>query len=601
MSYKKRLRTCGLFCFLVVFANSYAAAETQNYIVVYKNHTKKLTMSRKAEFAKARTFRIIPAMAAKLDSEQLNQLKKDEDVAYIEPDYPIYATGRVEISDDTADIIESLSSQSIPYGIEMVGATEVWSKTKGSGAVVAVLDTGISMYHPDNGSIIETASFVTDEAVEDFDGHGTHTAGTVAAADNDIGVVGVAPEADLLIGKVLDNEGSGLISWLISGIEWAVDNGANVISMSLGGTDYSASLETACDNAFAAGVLLVAAAGNDNTSVPEYPAAYESVISVAAVDEDKEKASFSNYGSTIELAAPGVYVLSTVPAGDDVTADAIWNSTSHQSNVVEGSAVGIVSGQICNCGLATGLDPNNTCPDIVDGNIAHIRRGDITFAEKVAHAQSKGAIGVIISNNVSGNFLGTLGGGSPLVVVSVSQEDGDELEPLAESGITGSVSVTADLYAYYSGTSMATPHVSGVAALIFAAQGTNISAAEVRDILIDSAEDLGDPGRDDIFGYGLVDVNSAFEIMEPVTCDAVWTLGYGYRPDIDMDCYVGWSDLQLLVAEWLSDNCSGLNEWCGRADIDQSDSVSFTDFAELVSMWLACNDPEDVDCVPNWP
>ncbi len=581
--------------------NSYAAAETKNYIIVYKGHIQKHTMSKKAEFATARTFKIIPAMAAKLDSELLNQLRENKDVAYIEPDYPIYAAGPVETSGDTTDIIESLSSQDIPYGVEMVGATQVWSKTKGTGAVVAVLDTGISMYHPDNGNIIASTSFVTDEAVEDFEGHGTHTAGTVAAADNDIGVVGVAPEADLLICKVLDNEGEGQMSWLISGIEWAVDNGANVISMSLSGTDYSVSLETACDNAFAAGVLLVAAAGNDNTNELNYPAAYESVISVAAVDEDKQKAGFSNFGPTIELTAPGVGVLSTVPVGPDATGDAIWNSTSHQSNVVEGTAAGIVSGRICNCGLATGLDPENTCPDIVDGNIAHIRRGDITFAEKVAHAQSKGAVGAIISNNVLGNFLGTLAHGSPLIVVSVSQADGNDLQLLAESGITGSVSVTADLYDYSSGTSMATPHVSGVAALIFAAQGTNISATDVRDILIDSAEDLGDPGRDDIFGYGLVDVNLAFEIMQPRTCDAVWTLLYGYPSDIDMDCYIGWSDLYLLVGEWLNNDCSSLNEWCNRADIDQSDSVSFADFAELASMWLVCNDPEDIICIPNWP
>jgi len=435
---------------------------------------------------------------------------------------------------------------------------------------------------------------------QDFEGHGTHTAGTVAAADDDIGVVGIATEADLLIGKVLDNQGEGLTSWLISGIEWAVDNGADVISMSLGGTDYSASLETACNNAYAEGALLVAAAGNDNTSVPDYPAAYESVISVAAVDEDKQKAGFSNYGSTIELAAPGVDVLSTIPVGDDATGDVIWSGTSHQSNILIGTAAGIVSGQICNCGLATGLDTENTCPDIVDGNIAHIRRGDITFAEKVAHAQSKGAIGAIISNNIPDNFFGTLGDGSPLVVVSISQADGDELELLADIGITGSVSVTASLYGYGSGTSMSTPHVSGAAALIFAAQG-DISAADVRDILIDSAEDLGDPGRDDIFGYGLVDVNLAFEIMEPITCDAAWTLGYGYPPDIDMDCYVELDDLHLLVLEWLNNDCSIINEWCNRADTDQSNSVSFTDFAELASMWLICNDPEDVNCIPNWP
>jgi len=606
MFHKKLLRIYVFFCILASFVNSYTSAETKNYIVVFKNHPQKRAMLKKSKFATAKSFNIIPAMATELDSQNLEELRKDQNVAYIEPDYPIYATGSATAGDYSIYTAESTSSQSIPYGIEMVGATQVWSKTKGAGAVVAVLDTGISMYHPDRGNIITSESFVTGEEVDDLDGHGTHTSGTVAALDNGIGVVGVAPEADLLIGKVLDNEGTGQTSWLISGIEWAVDNDADVISMSLGGTDYSASLETACNNAYTEGVLLVAAAGNDGNSTLNYPAAYSSVISVAAVDENKAKADFSNYNSDVELAAPGVSVLSTVNVGTTTINDAIWSGTSHSANNVVGTASGTVSGEICNCGLATGLDAENSCPDSVAGNIAHIRRGTITFAEKVAHAKSKGAIGVIISNNVSGTFYGTLNGvGSRLVIVSISMADGDALDPLAESGISGSVSVsvstTADFYEYYSGTSMATPHVAGAAALIFAVQGGNTTAAEVRSILDNSAEDLGNSGRDNIFGYGLVNVNSAFETMPPSTCQAVWTLGYGYPSDIDMDCYAEWNDLCLLAAEWLNSGCNSSNEWCSGSDIDQSNSVSLTDFAELASIWLSCNDPENISCSPNWP
>jgi serine protease len=601
MSYQKRRILYILFGLWVITINVYASAETKNYIVVFKDHPQKHSMAKEPEFAAARSFHIIPAITARLDSQQLDTLRKNSRIAYIEPDYPIYATGLARIRGDSAAIVNNLASQEIPYGVEMIGAAQVWSKTKGAGAVVAVLDTGIAMYHPDKGNVIASASFVTDLTVEDFNSHGTHTAGTIAAADNTIGVVGVAPEAGLLIGKVLNNAGEGEISGLIAGIEWAVENGAHVISMSLGGTRNSAALETACDNAYAQGVLLVAAAGNDNTSVPEYPAAYASVLSVAAVDINKEKADFSNYGSTIDVAAPGVDVLSTIPVGFEAIGDAIWSAASHSSNILQGTSAGIVTGQICNCGLATGLDTDNTCPDTVAGNIAHIRRGTITFAEKVAHAQAKGAVGVIISNNVSGNFLGTLSAGSPLVAVSISMEDGDQLQPLAESGIAGTVSVTADLVDYFSGTSMATPHVSGAAALIVAAQGANISPSEVWDLLINSAEDLGDPGRDDLFGYGLIHVNSAFESMPPKTCDAVWTLEYGYPSDINRDCYLDLNDLTELAAEWLNQNCSDLNEWCSRSDIDQNTSVSCSDFAELASVWLACNNPQDLNCTPNWP
>ncbi len=534
-------------------------ALADDYIIVYKGRSQKQSMLKSSTFAVSRSFSIIPAVAARLDANQVEQLRKNPDVAYIEPDYKVYALGGIDASADLSSGIAALSSpQVIPYGITMVHAPAVWPRTKGAGVKVAVLDTGISQYHPDRGNVVGSVSFVTDEAVEDFHGHGTHTSGTIAAADNDIGVVGVAPQADLLVAKVLSNAGVGDTSWVISGIEWAVNNNAKVISMSLGSDEYSAALETACDNALAAGVLLVAAAGNDDVNTLSYPAALSSVISVAAVDQNKNKASFSNFGPTIALAAPGVSVYSTVPVGSYDSADALWDSNSHQANVLLGTYPGTVSGVICNCGLATGAEPNDTCPDTVDGNIAHIRRGDITFAEKVAYAQSKGAVGVIISNNIDGNFNGTLQDGFPLVVVSVSKADGNDLEALAESGITGTVSVDAGLYAYNSGTSMSCPHVSGVAALMFSAAHYNITPYVVSDVLLDSAEDLGDHGVDDIFGYGLVDAYAALNLEKIII-------------------------LSTFASNWLQ-SCSS-PDWCEGMDTNHSDSVDFVDFATLTQNW----------------
>jgi serine protease len=558
-----RSNTRHLIVFLTVLSLMVQPAKAQpdDYIIVYKNHLQKQKMLRRPTFTVSRSFNIIPAVAARLDANQVELLRKNPDVEYIEPDYKIYALGGLD-AESSSDIGALSSSQTTPYGVTMVNAPVVWSKTMGEGVRVGVMDTGISMYHPDRGNVVASVSFALDTngatlPVEDFDGHGTHTSGTIAAADNDIGVVGVAPQADLLIAKVMNNTGTGQTSWLISGIEWAVNNNAKVISMSLGSYDDSNALKTACANSLAAGALLVAAAGNDNTNTPLYPAAFDSVISVAAIDQSKNKASFSNYGPTIDLAAPGVSVYSTVPVDSTTAADAVWSDVSHQANAVAGSAPGVSSGIICNCGLATGAGPQNTCPDSVAGNIAHIRRGTITFALKVAHAQSKGAIGVIISNNVPGNFLGTLSDSTPLVVASISQADGDALQILAQSGITGTVSVD-DTYAYYSGTSMACPHVAGVAALVFAADDYNIAPVEVSDILFDSAQDLGTPGRDNTFGYGLVDAKAALRL---------------YRMNL----------LAVFVSNWLQ-TCSSPS-WCEEMDSDHSGLVNFVDFAALAQNW----------------
>ena len=176
----------------------------------------------------------------------------------------------------------------------------------------------------------------------------------------------------------------------------------------------------------------------------------------------------------------------------------------------------------------------------------------------MAHAQSKGAIGVIISNNASGNFNGTLNGNTPLVVAAISQADGDELQVLAASGITGSVSVSGDLYAYYSGTSMACPHVAGVAALVFAAANSNITPAQVSHILFSSAQDLGATGRDDIFGHGLVDAFAALQLEK-------------------MDL------LAVFASHWLQ-TCSAPS-WCEGMDYNHSGRVNFADFATFAQNW----------------
>jgi len=207
-----------------------------------------------------------------------------------------------------------ISSQWGMFRIHCDQAYETGSR--GSGVVVAVLDTGVNTEHPDlEDNLVEGYNFVDKNSdVTDLDGHGTMVAGIIAAvANNSLGIVGVAPEVKIMPLKVLTSEGGNWVD-LDLAILYAVNHGAKVITMSLGGK-YSllgAATEAAIKYAYQQGCVLIAAAGNDNSSESFYPAAYDEVIAVSAINQNDARADFSNYGSYIDLCAPGVDILSTM-------------------------------------------------------------------------------------------------------------------------------------------------------------------------------------------------------------------------------------------------------------------------------------------------
>lgn len=250
-------------------------------------------------------YRLIPALACSLSREAIEALKSNPRIAYVEPDLEVRA------------IDTELESS---WGVGRIGAGIVHGYNKGTSVKVAVLDTGIDYTHPDLDANYKGGyDFVNSDAdPRDDHGHGTHCAGIIAAEDNGVGVVGVAPEAWLYAVKVLDRRGSGYLSNVILGIQWSVSNGMQVLSMSLGTSTYSESLRQACDAAYQAGLVLVAAAGNSGDGNPatdeySYPAAYDSVIAVGATDRNDRAPSWSNSGPYLELAAPGVSIYSTLP------------------------------------------------------------------------------------------------------------------------------------------------------------------------------------------------------------------------------------------------------------------------------------------------
>lgn len=202
------------------------------------------------------------------------------------------------------------------WGLRAVGAKAAWELSTGEGVVVAVLDTGVAE-HEDLPRLLPGKSF-TDGTDPDPNGHGTHVAGIISAAmGNGIGISGLAPAAHILPVQVLDAEGSGAHADIAAGIIWATDNGADIINLSLGGEESSDVLSVAVQYAASKGVILVAAAGNSGagSNSPMYPAAYDSVLAVAATGPDGTATMFSNSGTYVDIAAPGFAVLSTVPRG----------------------------------------------------------------------------------------------------------------------------------------------------------------------------------------------------------------------------------------------------------------------------------------------
>jgi len=258
------------------------------------------------------SYHLLPVVSAILTDDVIDGLRRRPEVVYVEGDPRVYAAG-----------------QSLPWGVDRIDAEQVWQAGPGKGGAgidVAIIDTGIDNDHPDLrvlGGINFTGQLVLDGSRrpvdwDDKEGHGTHCAGVVAALNNTIGVVGVAPEVNLWAVKVLDDNRSGYVSDVIKGLEWCVDYRIEIASMSFAGA-HSASFEEACDTAYRAGVLLVAASGNSGASTVGYPAAYDSVIAVSAIDSSGALAPFSNTGPEIELTAPGAEINSTYCDGGYAT------------------------------------------------------------------------------------------------------------------------------------------------------------------------------------------------------------------------------------------------------------------------------------------
>ena len=292
-------------------------------------------------------YNAIPAVAVDVSNTELEQLKNNTNIAHIYDDVVVSLVDGTQTSDWYFN-----EHESITWYISRIEADKVWGPgndsnvapgdNAGAGVKIAILDTGIDVDHPDlEENIAGALSFVYGESPDDLYGHGTHVAGIVAAVDNEIGIIGVAPHAEIYGLNVLSSSGEGQLSDILQGLDWCIDNDIDIISMSFGNKEPLPPMDKMLDVAYNRGIVLVAAAGNNGVTV-EYPAAYDSVIAVAATNATDVRSCYSSRGPEVELSAPGDYIFSTYKGG----VYAMFAGTSMAAPQVSGTAALIMNTEI---------------------------------------------------------------------------------------------------------------------------------------------------------------------------------------------------------------------------------------------------------------
>ncbi|WP_110887973.1 S8 family serine peptidase [Deinococcus yavapaiensis] len=499
-------------------------------------------------------WRELDAAAVRLPAAALNGLRNNPNVEYVEDDVIRYALGKRSVVSDgkpSASAPSATPSATATVGPWTASGEFTWGDNalnvqtlRSSGytgfnattsVAVCVGDTGIDGTHKEfAGKLKGYQNFMGDgrndpNQLNDVSHHGTHVSGTIFAQYNvgsaglqsgmdANGVGGVASGVNLYMARVLGDDGSGSSSGIINGVNWCVSKlksqggpeGHVVISLSLGSSRGSKTEQRAYDSAYSKGALIIAASGNDGGPIG-YPANYTSVVAVGAIDDHANLASFSNFGADQELVGPGVAVLSSVPTGTGLAASASATGVTAYTSVL--AAEFAAKGTVANTAIVATNSANNelcgvgTTDANLGGKIALIARGTCSFEEKVNNAVSSGAKAVIIYNNAAGDLGMTLNVQKTVPVVGITQQDGQNtlaaINASATKSTPGTVSITSADYEYFDGTSMATPHVSAAAALVWATKPT-YSNAQIRSLLQSTATDLGTTGKDNNFGYGLV-------------------------------------------------------------------------------------------------
>lgn len=457
-----------------------------------------------------------PIYSVEMDDQQLSSLRSNSQVEYVEVDPPRF-----------------LLSETTPWGFNAVNA-QLLDDANAGNRTVCIIDSGYDLSHNDlSGNRVDgtndsgTGSW---SSPGNNNAHGTHVAGTIAAIANSEGIKGVMPNqnVNLHIVKVFNESGWGYSSSLVKAIQTCAEKGADVVNMSLGGSQSSRTEQNALQSLYDQGVLLIAAAGNSGNTAHSYPASYDAVMSVAAVDTNRDHAAFSQATDQVDIAAPGVAVLSTVTVGEGVLSDITINGISsfdrgvvpHNRKILQSESytsapvAGSITAALAECDISSG---RYNCGDMKEKvclteRIENQRTGVRPEIDPVKACHDAGAKAAIVYSNqalpgLQNPFVLDDNDRYRMVSVTVDRAFGQELSAQAGQEVTVSTTSGED-YEYYNGTSMATPHVTGVAGLVWSYHPT-CSAQQIRKALTATATDIDVPGRDNRTGYGLINADAA--------------------------------------------------------------------------------------------
>ena len=508
---------------LALATTAASAADDARYIVKYKDQVSKAGHSVASQ---AMIHSSVQALGGKVvlsmdklgaaaitgNAATVKALRANKNVDYVELDVK-----REMLSLYSDDAGDPTATQITPYAIYQSQANQL-TLNMSSAKKVCVIDSGIAGAAGETGGVNNDFDWSNitgsnDSGTGDWnrDGgpHGTHVAGTVAAADNGFGVIGMAPGNPLHIVKVFNAAGWGYSSDLAKAASECAAAGSDIITMSLGGGRANRTEENAFNAFTNDGGLVLAAAGNDGNTTRSYPAGYQSIMMIGANDADNNIASFSQFpscrvkgktkdGNCVEVTAGGVNTFSTYPAGGATVASMSADSVSYASSAMENS--GSASGATYAFGIGDAVDTGAA------GKVCVIERGTISFHDKVLNCENSGGIAAIIYNNEPGVVAGTLGDTNATTIPAVGAAQADGAALLASS--SASIAIEAGDYGMMSGTSMATPGVAGVSALVWS-NHASCTGADIREALKATAEDAGAAGKDVYFGYGIVKAKAA--------------------------------------------------------------------------------------------